>query len=70
MPQLPEDLSAYQSLLDKLLAKDAAQRVASAREVIETLEQAPGFSVDAPTNASEEADAAEPAPEDEPAVAN
>jgi serine/threonine protein kinase len=38
VPRLPPQLAAYQALLDKLLAKDAAQRLANAREVIETIE--------------------------------
>jgi eukaryotic-like serine/threonine-protein kinase len=64
MPQLPDDLAAYQALLDKLLAKDAAQRFASARELIETLEQAAGFAGAAPgaAPAQESAPTAEPKP--------
>jgi serine/threonine protein kinase len=38
VPRLPPQLAAYQALLDKLLAKDAAQRLANAREVMETIE--------------------------------
>ena len=38
VPRLPPHLAAYQPLLDKLLAKDAAQRLANAREVTETIE--------------------------------
>ncbi|MEO8466644.1 MAG: protein kinase [Gammaproteobacteria bacterium] len=38
VPRLPPQLATYQPLLDKLLAKDAAQRLANAREVTETIE--------------------------------
>ncbi len=38
VPRLPAHLATYQALLDKLLAKDAAQRLANAREVTETIE--------------------------------
>ena len=38
VPRLPPQLAAYQALLDKLLAKDAAQRLANAREVTETID--------------------------------
>jgi serine/threonine protein kinase len=41
LPRLPEALAAHQPLLDKLLAKDAAQRLANAREVVEAIEQIP-----------------------------
>jgi serine/threonine protein kinase len=39
VPRLPEPLATYQPLLDKLLAKDAGQRLASAREVLETVDR-------------------------------
>jgi serine/threonine protein kinase len=39
IPRLPPHLAIYQSLLDKLLAKEAAQRLANAREVTETIER-------------------------------
>ena len=39
VPRLPAHLAPYQMLLDKLLAKDAAQRLASAREVLEAIER-------------------------------
>jgi serine/threonine protein kinase len=39
VPRLPTHLAAYQALLDKLLAKEAAQRLANAREVTETIER-------------------------------
>jgi serine/threonine protein kinase len=39
LPQLERALAAYQPLLNKLLAKDPAQRFGSAREVLEALEQ-------------------------------
>jgi len=39
LPVLREDLATYQPLLNKLLAKDPAQRYGSAREVLEALEQ-------------------------------
>ena len=38
VPRLPPQLATYQALLDKLLAKDAAQRLANAREVTETID--------------------------------
>jgi serine/threonine protein kinase len=38
VPRLPPPLATYQALLDQLLAKDAAQRLANAREVTETIE--------------------------------
>jgi serine/threonine protein kinase len=38
LPQLPEALHLYQPLVDKLLAKQPAQRLASARELMETVE--------------------------------
>jgi serine/threonine protein kinase len=38
VPRLPPQLAKYQALLDKLLAKDAAQRLANAREVTETID--------------------------------
>jgi len=41
VPRLEGDLAVHQPLLDKLLAKDAAQRLATAREVIEAIEQVP-----------------------------
>ena len=41
LPRLPATLATHQPLLDKLLAKDAAQRLANAREVIEAIEQIP-----------------------------
>jgi serine/threonine protein kinase len=39
LPQLPAALSGYQHLLNKLLAKDPAQRYGSAREALEAIEQ-------------------------------
>ena len=39
VPRLPPQLAMYQALLDKLLAKDAAQRLANAREVTETIDR-------------------------------
>jgi serine/threonine protein kinase len=39
VPTLPPARSVYQSLLNKLLAKEPAQRFGSAREVLEALEQ-------------------------------
>ena len=39
LPQLEPELAVYQPLLNKLLAKDPAQRFGSAREVLEALEQ-------------------------------
>lgn len=41
VPRLVGELGAYQGLLDRLMAKDAGQRLASAREVIEIIEQIP-----------------------------
>jgi serine/threonine protein kinase len=38
VPRLPEELSIYQGLVTKLLEKDAAQRMANARELIEAIE--------------------------------
>jgi serine/threonine protein kinase len=38
LPALPPELAAQQPLLNKLLAKDAAQRYASAREALEALD--------------------------------
>jgi serine/threonine protein kinase len=39
LPRLPAHLTAHQPLLDRLLAKDAAHRLASARELIETIDK-------------------------------
>ena len=39
LPALPADLAAYQPLLNRLLAKDPAQRYGSAREALEAVEQ-------------------------------
>jgi serine/threonine protein kinase len=39
VPALPEPLAHYQPLVDRLLAKTAGQRLASARELIELIEQ-------------------------------
>ena len=39
VPLLPPELGAYQPLIDKLLAKDKQQRLASARELVEAVEQ-------------------------------
>jgi serine/threonine protein kinase len=41
LPQLPVALGTYQPLLNKLLAKDPAQRFRNAREVLEALEALP-----------------------------
>jgi eukaryotic-like serine/threonine-protein kinase len=41
VPRLPAPLSASQPLLDRLLAKDAAARLSSARELMEAIEQIP-----------------------------
>jgi len=38
VPTLPPPLAHYQPLVDRLLAKDAAQRLASARELVELIE--------------------------------
>jgi eukaryotic-like serine/threonine-protein kinase len=38
IPRLPRRLAVYQPLLDKLLAKDAGQRFANAREALEAIE--------------------------------
>ena len=38
VPRLPAELATYQPLLDNLLAKEAAQRFANAREVTETID--------------------------------
>jgi len=38
VPRLPRELAMYQALLDKLLAKEATQRLANAREVTETID--------------------------------
>ena len=40
IPTLPQPLAPLQPLLDRLLAKDRAQRLANARELIEALEEA------------------------------
>ncbi len=51
VPRLLPQLATYQALLDKLLAKDAASRLANAREVTETIDRiaaAAPKSVDAP----------------------
>jgi serine/threonine protein kinase len=39
VPRLPAHLAIYQTLLDKLLAKDTSQRLANAREVSEIIER-------------------------------
>lgn len=41
LPQLPEHLKVYQPLIDRLLAKDAKQRLATARELIEAIDALP-----------------------------
>lgn len=41
LPQLPATLQSYQTLLNRLLAKDPAQRFGNAREVLEALEALP-----------------------------
>lgn len=41
LPRLPAELSVYQPLLDRLLAKDQQQRLANARELIEAIEKVP-----------------------------
>ena len=41
LPQLVESLGTHQPLLDRLLAKDVAQRLGNARELIETIERIP-----------------------------
>jgi eukaryotic-like serine/threonine-protein kinase len=41
LPQLAASLDAHQPLLDRLLAKDVAQRLGNARELIETIERIP-----------------------------
>jgi serine/threonine protein kinase len=45
LPVLRTELAAYQPLLNKLLAKDPAQRYGSAREALEALEQIPAPAV-------------------------
>jgi serine/threonine protein kinase len=40
IPHLPDRLGHYQELINRLLAKDSAKRMSSARELIEALEQA------------------------------
>jgi eukaryotic-like serine/threonine-protein kinase len=58
VPTLPDDLAGYQPLLNKLLAKDPAQRFGSARETLEALQQS-----DAPAaDASADSAPAEPVP--------
>jgi serine/threonine protein kinase len=47
LPQLPRSLGVYQTLLDKLLAKEPAQRLRSAREALEALESLPAEPEDA-----------------------
>jgi hypothetical protein len=47
LPELPAALGAYQPLLNKLLAKDPAQRYGNAREVLEALETLPAPSREA-----------------------
>ncbi len=41
IPRLPAALSAHQQLVDRLLAKEAAQRLGNARELIEAIEVIP-----------------------------
>jgi serine/threonine protein kinase len=41
LPRLAPHLGAHQPLLDRLLAKDAAGRLANARELIESIERIP-----------------------------
>ena len=55
LPTLPDALSAYQPLLNKLLAKEPGQRFGSAREVLEALQQTepPAASTSADTVTSE-----------------
>ncbi len=40
VPQLPDFLGKHQPLLDRLLAKDLTQRLANARELVESIEEA------------------------------
>ena len=62
LPRLPARLAAHQPLLDQLLAKDAAQRMANAREVIEAIEQITPQTAAAPSE--------KPSPATQPALAN
>ena len=41
LPRLPAHLSAHQALVDRLLAKDAMQRLANSRELLEAIEKIP-----------------------------
>ena len=41
LPRLPSHLAAYQQLIDRLLAKDVNQRLATARELIEAIDAIP-----------------------------
>jgi serine/threonine protein kinase len=41
VPRLPAHLSAHQQLVDRLLAKDAAQRLSNARELLEAIDAIP-----------------------------
>jgi serine/threonine protein kinase len=59
LPRLPAPLTPYQPLLDKLLAKDAAQRLTNAREVVGAIEQIPPQPQ--PTEPSEQPEATLPA---------
>ena len=38
LPKLPDNLNLYQTLLDRLLAKNATQRLGNARELIEAID--------------------------------
>ena len=40
VPQLPDFLNQHQALLDRLLAKDLSSRLANARELVESIEEA------------------------------
>jgi serine/threonine protein kinase len=51
VPRLPASLAPYQPLLDRLLAKNRDQRLATAREVIETIEHLPSAPLEPPAEA-------------------
>jgi serine/threonine-protein kinase PpkA len=48
IPRVPRALAPYQPLLDRLLAKDRAQRLQTAREVVEVIEHLPALPAEPP----------------------
>lgn len=54
IPELPERYSVYQTLVNRLLAKEAEQRFATAAELIEAMDRLPAPGTDSPGDAATE----------------